>query len=69
MSSTVAFSCRASVCTEQKKERHMHFSIHFSKSTFFVDIARYVYYVTYIRLPDALTSFFHFNQLPKSWPT
>ena len=35
----------------------MHFSMHFSKSTLFSDIAMYVYYVTDIRLPDALICF------------
>ena len=43
--------------TEQKKKRPMHFSMHFSKSTLFSAIARYVYYVTDIRLPDALIRF------------
>ena len=35
----------------------MHFSMHFSKSTLFSDIARHVYYVTDNRLPDALIVF------------
>ena len=44
--------------TEQKKKRPMHFPVHFSiKSTVFLDIARYAYYVTDIRLPDALIRF------------
>ena len=49
---------RIYIYTEQKKKRHMHFSVHFSKSTLFSDIARYVYYLTYIRLPDTLICFF-----------
>lgn len=35
----------------------MNFSMHFSKSTLFSNIARYVFYVTDIRLPDALIHF------------
>ena len=35
----------------------MHFSMHFSKTTLFSDIARYVYYVTDSRLQDALIHF------------
>ena len=41
----------------EKKKHHMHFPMHFSKSTLFSDISRYVYYVTDIRLPDALICF------------
>ena len=46
-----------SLYTEQKKKRPMHFSMHFSKSTLFSDIARYVYYGTDIRPPDAIIRF------------
>ena len=35
----------------------MHFSMDFIKSSLFTDIARYVNYVTDIRLPDALICF------------
>ena len=41
------------IYTEQKMKRPMHFS----KSTLFKDIARYVYYGTDIRLPDAIIRF------------
>ena len=49
----LCIACSVINNTEQKKKRPMHFSMHFSKSTYFSDIARYVYYVTEIRLPDA----------------
>ena len=39
--------------TEQK----IQFYMHFSKSPLFLDIARYIYYVTDIRLTDALICF------------
>ena len=42
---------------KKKKKRPMHFSVHFNKSTLFSDIAKYVYYVTDSRLPDALICF------------
>ena len=50
----ICIACSVINNTEQKKKRPMHFSTHFGKSTHFSDIARYVYYVTEIRLPDAL---------------
>ena len=49
----ICIACSVINNTEQKKKRPMHFS----KSTHFSDIARYVYYVTEIRLPDALICF------------
>ena len=49
----ICIACSVINNTEQKKKRPMHFS----KSTHFSDIAMYDYYVTEIRLPDALICF------------
>ena len=47
------FVTRLAIYTEQKKKRHMRFSMHFSKSILFSDIDKNFSYATDIRLPDA----------------
>ena len=60
----ICIACSVINITEQKKKkRPMYFCMHFSKNTHFSDTARYVYYVTEIRLPDVLICFFLFQPI------
>lgn len=43
-----------SILNQNKKKRHMQFSIYFCKSILFSDFNKYFYYGTDIRLPEAL---------------